>query len=132
MFLIFKVHNISMNVQKFIYSIYAIFERMFKIFRIQQTQIVKEFTLFYTFKVRKFLKIIHNYAHLGYTIFRKIYIILQTQHTQVIEKCILYSSSVFSIYTIFQQTPKKKKKKTINSTYTNFLRMFEILHFQQT
>ena len=76
MFLIFKVHNILMNVQKFIYSIYAIFERMFKIFRIQQTQIVKEFTLFYTFKVRKFLKIIHNYAHLGYTIFRKIYIIL--------------------------------------------------------
>ena len=102
-----------MNVQKFIYSIYAIFERMFKIFRIQQTQIVKEFTLFCTFKVRNFSKNIHSSLDLTYTSYRKVYTLF-----------FLF----FSIYTIFQQT----HKKTINSTYTNFLRMFEILHFQQT
>jgi len=62
-----------MNVQIFVYSTYAIFERMFKILRIQQTQIVKEFTLFCMFKVRNFSKNIHNSLDSTYTSYRKVY-----------------------------------------------------------
>ena len=62
------------NVQ---YLTYIISQKMYIIFYIRHTQIVNEYTKFYTFNVYKFLKnvqiflkILHNCIHSMYTIFQ--------------------------------------------------------------
>lgn len=104
-------------------------------------QFFKECSKFFTFNKHYLSKNLYYFVRLKYAIFKRSYIIiyiqgtqffekytiLQTHRTLVIEKCILYS-----FFSFFQSTQyyNIRTKKTINSTYKNFQRRFEILHFQ--
>ena len=105
-----EIHVQHLYVQKYLYSTYTNFQRMYTIVHIKCTQLINDCTQFYTFNVYNFSIIVQNCVYTMYKNFQRISIILSIQ-------CSHFSKNVLNFFYLM---------------YTNFQRLYISLYIQCT